>query len=56
MTALFEKITEPIPTQEQENFIHSIAMENSSILAVYEAITADQELGLEQEESPQIKF
>lgn len=56
MTELFRKITEPIPAQDQEQFIHSIVGKNSSVLAAYKSLVEDQEQTPIDDESPAMKF
>lgn len=56
MTDLFKRITEPIPAQDQEQFIHSIATRGSPILAAYKSLSEDQEQTLDDDETPTMKF
>ena len=54
MTALFQRITVPIPATEQEQFIHSIALKNSPVLAALKSFPGEQTLSPEEEEGPRL--
>lgn len=56
MVELFRRITKPISSQEQDQFIHSISTRNSPVLAAYEEITANQDMTLDEDECPEMKF
>jgi cell filamentation protein len=56
MTDLFRRITAPIPVQEQEEFIHSIATKGSPVLEAYDDFSLVQKKIQEESDSMHMTF
>ena len=54
MTALFQRITTPISTVEQKQFIHSISAKGSPVLMAYNALAGELEQTQEEDEGPRM--